>query len=139
MGEHWYGWVQAFSIGNIMISFRNIFTYIITMKASNELHCILMVRVVICYSITGTKGTQSFAVIIYGSPCKAIDLCRIISTQTCFLPLHDLHCWFCTVILHSDWLRALVLCSHSAINHVILHCLGGFLHSLIFISRWLTL
>ena len=24
---------------------------------------------------------------------------------TSLLPLRDLHCWFCTIILHSDWVR----------------------------------
>ena len=41
---------------------------------------------------------------------------------TFILPLHDLHWWFCTVILHSDWLRALASFSNSGGNHTILQC-----------------
>ena len=48
------------------------------------------------------------------------------------LPLLDLHCWFCTVIMHSDQLREYQPHFHTVQKQVILN-------SLIFISRWPTL
>ena len=59
---------------------------------------------------------------------------NIVRTASRFmLPLLDLHCWFCAVILDSGWLEEHQPHFHTVQNQVL------FMHSLIFISRWLIL
>ena len=46
------------------------------------------------------------------------------SSYGSILPLHDLHYWYCTPLLHSDQATA----PNSTVNHMVLHSLSDFLH-----------
>ena len=43
--------------------------------------------------------------------------------KTPILTHHDCHCWFCIVILYSDWLTLPASFAKSAVNHMTMHCL----------------
>ena len=73
------------------------------------------VRVVICSIIHLMQITTL-------THCKITPILNVIV----ILPLLDWYCWFCIVILNSDWLRAPASFSDSAVTKCFMHCLISF-------------